>query len=54
MKIDSGRIETVLALGILIAVIVLFAKFYQPGVETPVPPPAIQAPQSAESPAPSN
>ena len=54
MKIDSGRIETFLALGILVAVIVLFAKFYQPEVEATVPPPAIAAPQAAESPAPSN
>jgi hypothetical protein len=54
MKIDSGRIETFLALGILVAVIVLFAKFYRPAVDAPVPPPVIEAPATTASPAPSN
>lgn len=46
MKIDSARIETFLALGILVVTAVLFAKYHQPDAQgAPI---VIQAP-SAEA-----
>ncbi len=36
--VDSGRIETVVALAVLVTVIALFAKFYRPAPEPQLPP----------------
>ncbi|MBX3471828.1 MAG: hypothetical protein KF878_33650 [Planctomycetes bacterium] len=33
--VDSGRVETVVALAVLVAVIALFAKFYRPATPEP-------------------
>jgi hypothetical protein len=35
--VDSGRVETVVALAVLVAVIALFVKFYRPTPEPQVP-----------------
>lgn len=35
--VDSGRVETVVALAVLVTVIALFVKFYRPAPEPQVP-----------------
>ena len=47
-KLDSGRIETVLAAVVLLAVIGLFVRFQWVETETPPEPAQIEAPAVAE------
>jgi hypothetical protein len=47
-KIDSGRIETVLAAVVLLAVIGLFVRFQLVETNTPPEPTQIEAPAAAE------
>jgi hypothetical protein len=35
--VDSGRVETVVALAVLVAVVALFVKFYRPSPEPNLP-----------------
>lgn len=44
--VDSGRVETVVALAVLVAVIALFVKFYRPA-PAPQLPPTVEAARTA-------
>lgn len=47
--VDSGRVETFVALAVLVAVMALFVKFYRPAPE-PNLPPAIEAARTPTGP----
>jgi len=53
-NLNSGRIETILALVVLGAVIALFAKFYSPETENVPAPTEVSAPTAAEVEAPTS
>jgi hypothetical protein len=45
--VDGGKIETVVALAVLLAVIALFAKFYRPAPEPQAPTVETRTPANA-------